>query len=44
MGPVPYFGGGANSYLRKPVDFNEFMNSVNQLEVYWKVLNTPPPK
>ncbi len=35
---------GANSYLRKPVDFTEFMNSVKQLEVYWMVLNTPPPK
>ncbi len=35
---------GCNSYLRKPVDFTEFMNSVKQLEVYWMVLNTPPPK
>ncbi len=35
---------GANSYLRKPVDFTEFMNSVKQLEVYWMALNTPPPK
>ncbi len=35
---------GCNSYLRKPVDFNEFMNSVKQLEVYWMVLNTPPPR
>ncbi len=35
---------GCNSYLRKPVDFTEFMNSVKQLEVYWMVLNTPPPR
>ena len=35
---------GANSYLRKPVDFTEFMNAVKQLELYWMVLNTPPPK
>ncbi len=35
---------GCNSYLRKPVNFNEFMNSVKQLEVYWMVLNTPPPR
>ena len=38
------YNGGANSYLRKPVDFTEFMNSVKQLEMYWMVLNTPPPK
>jgi two-component system response regulator len=35
---------GANSYLRKPVDFTEFVNSLKQLEMYWLVLNTPPPK
>ena len=38
------YNGGANSYLRKPVDFGEFMNTVKQLEMYWMVLNTPPPK
>ena len=38
------YNGGANSYLRKPVDFAEFMNAVKQLEMYWMVLNTPPPK
>ncbi len=38
------YNGGANSYLRKPVDFTEFMNAVKQLELYWMVLNTPPPR
>ncbi len=38
------YNGGANSYLRKPVDFNEFVNAVKQLELYWMVLNTPPPR
>ncbi len=38
------YNGGVNSYLRKPVDFAEFMNAVKQLEMYWMVLNTPPPK
>ncbi len=38
------YNGGANSYLRKPVDFTEFMNAVKQLELYWMVLKTPPPK
>ena len=41
---VTGYNGGANSYLRKPVDFAEFMNAVKQLEMYWMVLNTPPPK
>ncbi len=38
------YNGGANSYLRKPVDFTEFINTVKQLEMYWMVLNTPPPR
>jgi CheY-like chemotaxis protein len=32
---------GANSYVRKPVDFTDFINAAKQLGLYWLVLNEP---
>ena len=34
---------GANSYVRKPIDFSQFSKVVSQLVSYWTTLNEPPP-
>jgi two-component system response regulator len=34
---------GANSYVRKPVDFTQFADAVQTLGLYWLVVNEPPP-
>ena len=38
------YKGGANSYVRKPVDFAQFMDAMRQLGLYWLVLNEVPSR
>ena len=35
---------GANSYIQKPVDFDQFHSTVKQLGYYWLLVNQPPPQ
>jgi two-component system, response regulator len=37
------YGLGANSYVRKPVDFTQFMEAALHLGLYWLILNEAPP-
>jgi len=34
---------GANAYVVKPVDFNQFMEAVKELGIFWAIINEPPP-
>ncbi len=41
---VRSYGLGANSYVRKPVDFTQFVEAVRQLGLYWLVINQAAPR
>ena len=38
------YDNGANSYIRKPVDFHQFSEAINHLGLYWLLINETPPK
>jgi CheY-like chemotaxis protein len=35
---------GANAYVVKPIDFDQFVDAIQELGLYWAVLNEPPPE
>ncbi len=41
---IKAYTNGANSYVRKPVDFNEFVDAIGRLGLYWLILNEAPPR
>ena len=41
---VSSYKSGANSYVRKPVDFSEFLEAVRQIGLYWLLINESPGK
>ncbi|NEP56558.1 MAG: response regulator [Symploca sp. SIO2G7] len=41
---IESYGLGANSYVRKPIDFDQFINAVSQLALYWALINEPLPE
>jgi hypothetical protein len=40
---VASYNQGVNAYVVKPVDFNEFVNALSKLGLFWAVINQPPP-
>ena len=41
---IESYSNGANAYVVKPVDFEEFITAISKLGVFWALLNEPPPR
>ena len=41
---VTSYVSGANSYVRKPVDYRQFVSAMRQIALYWLAVNQPPPE
>jgi two-component system, response regulator len=39
---IESYNPGANSYIVKPVDFEQFMSAIQQIGLYWMIVNQPP--
>ena len=40
---IESYRGGVNAYMVKPIDFQQFVDAVKQIGLFWAVLNEPPP-
>jgi two-component system response regulator len=40
---IESYRSGANSYVRKPINYDEFLEAIRQLSLYWLILNEAPP-
>lgn len=40
---IESYRSGANSYVRKPIKYDQFLEAIRQLGLYWLIVNEPPP-
>ena len=40
---IESYRSGANSYVRKPIEYDQFLEAIRQLSLYWLIWNEPPP-
>jgi CheY-like chemotaxis protein len=40
---IESYRSGANSYVRKPIEYDQFLEAIRELSLYWLIMNEPPP-